>query len=160
MVATENKKALVYSILEFLQKSCEDGTINKDDTEGIEVAMQCIGEAFGVDAADEAQKELYSTKPANLLSIFDSPAAAAASSAPKVESKFCISVMIICIVSHMNSCFLFLDVATSEENKKAAEEKKAMGNRKVAERNYPEAIKLYTEAIALDAKNAVYYANR
>lgn len=51
-------------------------------------------------------------------------------------------------------------VATSEENKKAAEEKKAMGNRKVAERNYPEAIKLYTEAIALDAKNAVYYANR
>lgn len=36
MVATENKKALVYSILEFLQKSCEDGTINKDDTEGIE----------------------------------------------------------------------------------------------------------------------------
>lgn len=90
MVATENKKALVYSILEFLQKSCEDGTINKDDTEGIEgkwviwaicqwhadkarylVAMQCIGEAFGVDAADEAQKELYSTKPANLLSIFD-----------------------------------------------------------------------------------------
>ncbi|KAL7319259.1 hypothetical protein PS15m_002417 [Mucor circinelloides] len=96
MVATENKKALVYSILEFLQKSCEDGTINKDDTEGIEVAMQCIGEAFGVDAADEAQKELYSTKPANLLSIFDvylntkksakSPAAAAASSTPKVEN--------------------------------------------------------------------------
>jgi hypothetical protein len=35
------------------------------------VAMQCIGEAFGVDASDEAQKELYSTKPATLLSIFD-----------------------------------------------------------------------------------------
>lgn len=35
------------------------------------VAMQCIGEAFGVDADDEAQKKLYSTKPANLLSIFD-----------------------------------------------------------------------------------------
>lgn len=33
--------------------------------------MQCIGEAFGVDADDEAQKKLYSTKPANLLSIFD-----------------------------------------------------------------------------------------
>jgi hypothetical protein len=36
MATTENKKALVYSILEFLQKSCEDGTINKDDSEGIE----------------------------------------------------------------------------------------------------------------------------
>lgn len=33
--------------------------------------MQCIGEAFGVDPADEAQKEQYSTKPANLLSIFE-----------------------------------------------------------------------------------------
>lgn len=33
--------------------------------------MQCIGEAFGVDASDEAQQKLYSTKPANLLSIFD-----------------------------------------------------------------------------------------
>lgn len=36
MSVSENKKALVFSILEFLQKSCEDGTINKDDTEGIE----------------------------------------------------------------------------------------------------------------------------
>lgn len=36
MSVNENKKALVFSILEFLQKSCEDGTINKDDTEGIE----------------------------------------------------------------------------------------------------------------------------
>ncbi|KAI8887702.1 hypothetical protein K501DRAFT_174834 [Backusella circina FSU 941] len=70
-MATENKKALVFSILEFLQKSCEDGTINKDDSEGIEVAMQCIGEAFGVDASDEAQKQQYSTKPATLTSIFD-----------------------------------------------------------------------------------------
>jgi hypothetical protein len=33
--------------------------------------MQCIGEAFGVDASDDTQQKLYSTKPANLLSIFD-----------------------------------------------------------------------------------------
>ena len=35
-MTTENKKALVFSILEFLQKSCEDGTIKQDDTESIE----------------------------------------------------------------------------------------------------------------------------
>lgn len=35
-MASENKKALVFSILEFLQKSCQDGTISPDDTEGIE----------------------------------------------------------------------------------------------------------------------------
>lgn len=33
--------------------------------------MQCIGEAFGVDASNEEQQKRYSTKPANLLSIFD-----------------------------------------------------------------------------------------
>ncbi|ORZ23963.1 hypothetical protein BCR42DRAFT_401925 [Absidia repens] len=94
-MASENKKALVFSILEFLQKSCTDGTIAADDSEGIEVAMQCIGEAFGVDPSDEAQQETYSTKPANLLSIFEvylktkskskgpSPAAAATSSQRK-----------------------------------------------------------------------------
>lgn len=38
-MATENKKALVYSILEFLKKSCDDGTIGQDDVEGIEGAV-------------------------------------------------------------------------------------------------------------------------
>jgi hypothetical protein len=33
--------------------------------------MQCIGEAFGVDPTDQAQQEAFSTKPANLLSIFE-----------------------------------------------------------------------------------------
>ncbi|ORX44958.1 hypothetical protein DM01DRAFT_1177964 [Hesseltinella vesiculosa] len=98
-MATENKKALVYSILEFLQKSCTDGTISADDSEGIEVAIQCIGESFGVDVNDPAQQELYNTKPANLLSIFDvylktknktkapAPATAASSAAAPAEGK-------------------------------------------------------------------------
>jgi small glutamine-rich tetratricopeptide repeat-containing protein alpha len=33
--------------------------------------VQCIGEAFGVDVADEAQKQQLSVKPANLMQIFD-----------------------------------------------------------------------------------------
>lgn len=139
-MASENKKALVYSILEFLQKSCEDGTISADDSEGIEVAMQCIGEAFGVDISNEEQQKAYSTKPATLLSIFDvylktkkNTAKAASSSTVKT---------------------------VSAEDKQKAESIKVQGNRKVAERNYPEAIKLYTEAIELDGQNAVYYSNR
>lgn len=41
-MATENKKALVYSILEFLKKSCDDGTIGQDDVEGIEGAVYIL----------------------------------------------------------------------------------------------------------------------
>lgn len=41
-MATENKKALVYSILEFLKKSCDDGTIGQDDVEGIEGSVYIL----------------------------------------------------------------------------------------------------------------------
>ncbi|KAI8376445.1 uncharacterized protein BYT42DRAFT_574635 [Radiomyces spectabilis] len=151
-MASENKKALVFSILDFLQKSCEDGTIGQDEAEGVEVAMQCIGEAFGVDPTDAAQKEAYSTKPATLLSIFEvylktkskskgqtAASSSTASSAPASAEP----------VKEL-----------SEEDIKKADELKSAGNRKVAERNYPEAIKLYTEAIAINGSQAVYYANR
>ncbi|CAO3611230.1 unnamed protein product [Cunninghamella blakesleeana] len=142
-MASENKKALVFSILEFLQKSCTDGTISTDDVEGIEVAMQCIGEAFGVDTSDVTQQEAYSTKPANLLSIFD------VYLKTKSKSK-----------AQPSSSNISTSQQVSEEDKTKAEELKAAGNRKVAERNYPEAIKFYTEAISLNGNQAVYYANR
>lgn len=35
-MATDNKKALVYSIMEFLEKSCKDGSVKEDSVEGIE----------------------------------------------------------------------------------------------------------------------------
>ncbi|CAG8788701.1 16859_t:CDS:2, partial [Racocetra fulgida] len=54
----------------FLQQSIKDGTIKEEDTEGVEVAVQCIGEAFGVNIEDPDQKTLYTTK-APLLSIFE-----------------------------------------------------------------------------------------
>jgi len=138
-MATENKKALVYSILEFLQKSCEDGTISADDSEGIEVAMQCIGEAFGVDVSNEEQQKAYSTKPTTLLNIFDVYLKTKKNTAKATPSS---------------------EKSISAEDKQKAEALKVQGNRKVAERNYPEAIKLYTEAIQLDGHNAVYYSNR
>ncbi|KAL0073687.1 hypothetical protein J3Q64DRAFT_1745260 [Phycomyces blakesleeanus] len=142
-MATENKKALVFSILEFLQKSCNDNTISSDDVEGIEVAMQCIGEAFGVDTEDAQQQALYSTKPANLLSIFE------VYLKTKTKSK-----------AQSPTPEPVKPVELSEEDKKKAEDFKAAGNRKVAERNYPEAINLYTQAIEINGNQAVYYANR
>lgn len=68
---SETQKRLVVSILEFLEASIADGTVGADDKDGIEVAIQCIGEAFGVDASDEATRQRLSVKPATLPSIFD-----------------------------------------------------------------------------------------
>ncbi|KAF9947498.1 hypothetical protein BGZ65_008761, partial [Modicella reniformis] len=147
-MADDKQKHLVFAILEFLQTSLKNGTIKQDDAEGIEVAIQCIGEAFDVDLNDPTQAQTFSTKPATLMSIFEvfvnaqkklgNKNAAArsipATSIPKIEP--------------------------TEEEKKKAEELKVAGNRKVSDKEYAEAVLLYGEAIALNPSNAVYYANR
>ncbi|KAF9145845.1 hypothetical protein BG015_011775 [Linnemannia schmuckeri] len=157
-MADEKQKHLVFSILEFLQTSLNNGTIKQDDAEGIEVAIQCIGEAFGVDLNDAAQAQAYSTKPATLVSIFDvfvnaqkklgNKTAAAASAASSASS------------TPAASASIPVSAEPTAEQKKNAEDLKVAGNRKVNEKEYAEAIRLYGEAIVLNPKNAVYYANR
>ncbi|KAG0239725.1 hypothetical protein BGW41_007525 [Actinomortierella wolfii] len=154
-MADEKQKRLVFSILEFLQTSISNGTIKQDDHEGIEVAIQCIGEAFGVDIHDEAQAKELSIKPATLTSIFDvflntqkkvgaaKAAASSSSSTPAATTTAAPAVK-----------------EPTEEEKANAEQLKIAGNRKVNEKDYAEAIRLYGEAIVLNPKNAVYYANR
>ncbi|KAI8995446.1 hypothetical protein BD414DRAFT_410494, partial [Trametes punicea] len=145
-----NKQRLVLSIIDFLNQSIQDGTVKQDDKESLEVAIQCIGEAFGVDPNDQEQVERLSVKPANLLSIFEvflktkdklaSPsgagASASASTSPPVPS------------------------GPSAADKAAAEKHKAAGNAHMSAKKYDEAIKAYADAIALDPTNAVYYSNR
>ncbi len=67
----EKKQQLVLSIIDFLSSSVSDGTVKSDDKEGLEVAIQCIGEAFGVDPDDAAQRKRLSIAPASLPTIFD-----------------------------------------------------------------------------------------
>ncbi|KAF9163389.1 hypothetical protein DFQ27_002916 [Actinomortierella ambigua] len=152
-MADEKQKRLVFSILEFLQTSINNGTIKQDDQEGIEVAIQCIGEAFNVDVTDEEQAKELSIKPASLTSIFDvflntqkkvgaAKTASTSASAAKEEEKVPAKKEI------------------SEQDKANAEQLKVAGNRKVNEKDYAEAIRLYGEAIVLNPTNAVYYANR
>lgn len=110
-------------------------------------AVQCIGEAFGVDPSDEDQRNRLSVKPATLQSIFDvfiktrekmsSGGASSASTSAPAEPK-----------------------APSEADKAAAEKLKAEGNAKMSTKEYDAAIDLYTKAIAKDGTNAVYYSNR
>lgn len=67
----DKKQKLVLSILDFLSQSISDGTVKSDDHEGLDVAIQCIGEAFGVDPNDSKQRERLSIAPATLPNIFD-----------------------------------------------------------------------------------------
>ncbi|KAI8805329.1 hypothetical protein BJ742DRAFT_412327 [Cladochytrium replicatum] len=67
MPESQLTKKLAFAICEYLSDSIKAGTIKEDDAEGIEVAIQCIGEAFGVDVSDRD----LSIKPDTLASIFE-----------------------------------------------------------------------------------------
>jgi small glutamine-rich tetratricopeptide repeat-containing protein alpha len=139
----EKRKQLAFAITEYLSDAIERNYISEENKDGLEVAIQCISEAFGIDPKDATQKDMYSIKPTNLASIFEvylRTTQAKANVKPntvKVDDK-----------------------EPSEEDKKNADLKKNEGNAKMGQRQYDEAIKLYTEAIELNGKNAIYYANR
>ncbi|KAL2919509.1 Small glutamine-rich tetratricopeptide repeat-containing protein 2 [Polyrhizophydium stewartii] len=146
---SDTKKKLAFAICQYLQDNIKDGTIKTDDVEGIEVAIQCIGEAFGVDPADAAQQEQYSIKPANLVSVFDVVLATQRKLSEKAEA-----------AKAAAKATAEPAGPTPEQKKAKAEELKAAGNKLMAAKSYAEAIAKYTEAIELDGANAVYYANR
>ena len=106
--------------------------------------VQCIGEAFGVDASDEATRKRLSVKPATLPSIFDvymktrDKMQTPTQQAPQAKAS----------------------PSVSDQDKAAAEKHKLSGNAKMSAKDYATAIAEYTHAVALDPSNPVYYSNR
>ncbi|KAF8736030.1 hypothetical protein AX14_001032 [Amanita brunnescens Koide BX004] len=139
---SEKQQRLVLAIIDFLNQSINDGTAKSDDKEGLEVAIQCIGEAFSVDPSNQEQVKQLSIGPATLQNIFDvylktrekiGSQAQASSSAP---------------------------AAPSPADKEKADKLKQEGNTLMSGKKYDEAIESYTKAVAIDPNNPVYYSNR
>ncbi|KAK3955133.1 hypothetical protein QBC32DRAFT_230739 [Pseudoneurospora amorphoporcata] len=146
---TTSKQRLALAICDFLNTSLTDGTLQADDKDNIDIAVNCIGEAFGVDPSDKAAvTEAIGSQ--NLLQIYSvyeklkatKPSAAAASSSTSAPASS----------SSSNG--------PTEEDKKQAESLKSKGNAAMAQKDYPTAIDFYTQALALNPGNAVYLSNR
>ncbi|KAN0100875.1 hypothetical protein V8E55_000859 [Tylopilus felleus] len=148
-MADVKKQQLVLAFVDFLNESIQDGTVKDDDKEGLDIAIQCIGEAFGVDPSDDAQRKQLSIKPTKLQTIFDvflktknkvgSSSSTSATSAPSTSVP---------------------PKTPSGEDKKKAEKLKQTGNTQMSAKKHDAAIESYTKAIALDPTNAVYFSNR
>jgi small glutamine-rich tetratricopeptide repeat-containing protein alpha len=137
----DSKKRLALSIIDFLSTSLKDGTLTSDDAENIEIASNCIADAFKVDPNDKAAVS-EAVGGQSLFSVFsvyeklkgqgDSTASAAstASTAPPT--------------------------APSPE----AEKLKSAGNAAMQQKDYKTAIDKYTQAIAFAPTNPIYLSNR
>ncbi|KAJ6626864.1 hypothetical protein B0H10DRAFT_1996939 [Mycena sp. CBHHK59/15] len=145
----EKQQRLVLSIIDFLNQSVEDGTVKADDKESLEVAIQCIGEAFGVDPSDEQQVARLSVKPATLTTIFDVFI--------KTREKVGAGGQSSASASASTS---FQPKPISPEDKARAEKLKQTGNTQMSSKQYDQAIESYTQAIAIDPTSPIYYSNR
>lgn len=139
---SDKTQKLVLGIIDFLNASIGDGTVKEDDRESLEVAIQCIGEAFGVDPANDGQRTKLSIKPATLPSIFDVYL--------KTQAKMAAS-------SQASSS---APAGPTAADKAEAEKLKTAGNASMTRKDYAGAIAAYTQAIARDPTNPVYYSNR
>jgi len=141
---SEKQQRLVLSVIDFLNQSINDGTVREEDKESLEVAVQCIGEAFGVDPTDKEQVDRLSVKPATLQTIFDVFL--------KTKDKIASTAQVTPSTSQT--------APASAEDKAAAEKLKQKGNAFMSSKQYDKAIDAYTEAAELDPTNPVYYSNR
>lgn len=136
----DSKKRLALSIVDFLSTSLKDGTLTADDAENVEIATNCIADAFKVDPNDKAamEKAVGSQSLFNIFSVYEKlkdPAGTAAASSSQPST------------------------GPSPPNPEA-EKLKSAGNAAMQQKDYKTAIEKYTEAIALSPTNPIYLSNR
>lgn len=136
-MSSVSNKDIALSIVNFLKQSVSNKEIAEDYAESMDVAIDCIADAFEVNKDDDA--EIVKTKfgGRSLSDLINSSLNASPASAKSEESG-----------------------EVSPEIKEKADQLKVEGNRAMAARNFTDAIEKYTQAIELDSKNVVYLSNR
>eukprot|EP01135_Chromosphaera_perkinsii_P007837 Nk52_evm29s1020 gene=Nk52_evmTU29s1020 len=132
-------KFLPFAIVEFLSEQRK--TVSEEAAESLEVAVQCIQEAYDFSMDDEECVSKYSTKPHGLEEIFAKALAAcpkASTAAAQVEP---------------------IKVSAAKDVE-AANAKKVEGNEFMKIGQYENAVRSYTDAIQIDNTNHIYFSNR
>ncbi|KAK4191936.1 small glutamine-rich tetratricopeptide repeat-containing protein 2 [Podospora australis] len=144
-MATTSKQRLALAICDFLSSSRKDGTLREEDNDNIDIAINCISEAFGVDPSDSSAVSA-AVGSQNLLQVYSvyeklkNPSGASSSSSSSAAKP--------------------ASSAPTDEQKKQAESLKSKGNAAMAQKDYSTAIDLYTQALALHPGNAIFLSNR
>ncbi|KAF1814367.1 TPR-like protein [Eremomyces bilateralis CBS 781.70] len=152
-----SKKRLALAILDFLSTSATDGTVAQEDAESLEIASNCIAEAFKVDASDKSAvaDALGGQSLVGIYGVYEklkgksTASTTGASSASEARP-----------ATPATSTPTSPPVSTPTAKNDEAERLKGQGNAAMAAKDYPTAIELYTQAIAITPTNPIYLSNR
>jgi small glutamine-rich tetratricopeptide repeat-containing protein alpha len=144
-----SKKRLALAILDFLQTSQTDGSVAAEDAEQLEIASNCIAEAFKVDPSDQtATKDALGGQ--NLLAIYNVYEKLKGKSTPSTQGPS----------SAAEARPATPQTSAKEGDKTEAEKLKGFGNEAMKKKDYNSAIDFYTKALDIIPLNPIYLSNR
>lgn len=148
----QSRKRLALAILDFLQTSQTDGSVASEDAEQLEVASNCIAEAFKVDPTDStAMSDALGGQ--NLLAIYNVY--------EKLKGKSTASTTGPSSASEARPATPQTPAETSKGSKSGEAEKlKGLGNEAMKKKDYDTAIEYYTKALDVVPLNPIYLSNR
>eukprot|EP01095_Lingulamoeba_sp_RSL-Kostka_P011874 TRINITY_DN4621_c0_g1_i1.p1 TRINITY_DN4621_c0_g1~~TRINITY_DN4621_c0_g1_i1.p1 ORF type:complete len:395 (+),score=169.46 TRINITY_DN4621_c0_g1_i1:160-1344(+) len=160
----------VYNICKFLQNEIQNPSSEDIEVDSLEVAVQCIQTAYGIDLNDEQFKNMDIDSNNNN----EEKKEVRSEEEIQFENRFVEYNLIL----KKQGAYKGLEEGTQEweereqllrsklkdiekqKREKTAEQKKAEGNVKLQNHQFNEAIDLYSQAIELNPNNAIYYSNR
>ncbi|CAI6257102.1 unnamed protein product [Periconia digitata] len=154
MATAQSKKRLALAILDFLQTSQKDGSVAPEDAEQLEVAANCIADAFKVDVDDKAGMQ-DALGGQNLLAIYNVYEKLKGKTTPSTEGSSSASEARPATpqVAKEGS-------AAGVPNKAEGERLKGLGNEAMKKKDYASAVKHYTAALDVVPLNPIYLSNR
>ncbi|PUU80343.1 hypothetical protein B9Z19DRAFT_1079579 [Tuber borchii] len=147
-MSSDSKKRLALAIIDFLSTSTKDGTVSSDDKESIEVAQQCIADAFKVDPTDKTamMDALAGQSLQSIYGVFEKMKQKNTPAKPASPP--------------IKPATPTTPSGPSDAEKAEAESLKGKGNAAMAKKDYPSAIEYYTQALRIVPNNPIYLSNR
>lgn len=145
---------VIYHIIRFLQQEATSATISESQRESVEVAAECLADAYEIAADDADSAADLALDPAQFLDALKAAGVFTAPTAPTPKP--------VSSEADMPPSFASPEEADKEADKRKAEADahKQRGNRHIKDREWALAVEAYTEAISICPDNAVYYGNR
>lgn len=156
--ATDSRKRLALAVIDFLNSSLKDGTLQAEDADSIEIASNCIAECFHVDPTDQAaMKDALAGQ--NLLSIYGVY--------EKLKGKSTASTQGASSAQEGRPSTPSAPPSSQPDSEAAkggpteeSEKLKGQGNAAMQKKDYPTAIDFYTKALEVSPLNPIYLSNR